>query len=164
MAVLLLGLHFFTKDPDCVNDTVNIFQFPDLSLFTGSEASMVTQIWDTALDAKTLTSYTDEAALMKQQRIPPTVGWEAAAKTLEQWLVVVTVLLDPQERHPEVFELATILKAIDEVNSRLQAQVAVQQDMPAALVQLVQTEFNKRFRQVFTRHLPVRWPHVTPLI
>ena len=83
---------------------------------------------------------------------------------LEQWLVVVTVLLGLQERQPAVFELAMLREAADEVNSRLQAQVAVQQDMPAALVQLVQTEFNKRFRQVFTRHLPVRWPHVTPLI
>ena len=36
--------------------------------------------------------------------------------------------------------------------------------MPAALVRLIQTEFNKSFRQVFTSHLPVRWPHLTPLI
>ena len=42
VAVVLLGLHFHTEDPDCVNDTVNIFQFPDLSLSAGSEASMVT--------------------------------------------------------------------------------------------------------------------------
>ena len=32
------------------------------------------------------------AALMKQHRIPNIVGWEAAAKILEQWLVVVTAL------------------------------------------------------------------------
>ena len=42
LAVLLLGIHFFTEDPDCVNDTVNIFQFPNLSLSACSEASMVT--------------------------------------------------------------------------------------------------------------------------
>ena len=60
---------------------------------------------------------------------------------LEQWLVVITVPLGPQERHPEVFEIATLLVASDEVNSRLQAQTVVQQDMPAALVQLIQTEF-----------------------
>ena len=82
MAVLLLGLHFHTEDPDCVNDTVNIFQFPDLSLSAGSEASMVTRQRDTALDANTLTSYTDAAEIIKQQRIPPIVGWEAAAKML----------------------------------------------------------------------------------
>ena len=109
MAVLLLGIHFHTEDPDCVNNTVNILQFPDISLSTGSEASMVTRQWDTELDANTLTSYADASALMKQQRILPIVGWEAAAKMLEQWLVVVTVLLGPQERHPEVSKLATLL-------------------------------------------------------
>ena len=83
MAVLLLGLHFHTEYLDCVNDTVNIFMFPDLSLSAGSEASMVTWRWDTALDANTLTSYADAAALMKQQHISPIVGWEAAAKMLE---------------------------------------------------------------------------------
>ena len=84
MAVLLLGLHFHTEDPDNVNDKVNIFMFPDLSLSAGSEASMVTRRWDTALDTNTLTSYVDAAALMKQQRIPPIVGWETAAKMLKQ--------------------------------------------------------------------------------
>ena len=74
VSVLLLGLHFFTEDPDCVNDTFNIFQFPDLSLSAGSEASVVTQRWDTALNANTMTSYADAAAMMKQQRIPPIVG------------------------------------------------------------------------------------------
>ena len=42
VAVLLLGLHFHTEDPKCVNNTVNIFQLPDLYLFAGFEASMMT--------------------------------------------------------------------------------------------------------------------------
>ena len=63
-----------------------------------------------------------------------------------------------------MFELATLLEAADEVNSRLRAQAAVQQDMPAALVRLIQTEFNESFHQVFTSHLSVRWTHFTPLI
>ena len=75
MVVLLLGLHFYTKDPDCVNETVNIFQFPDLSLPVSYEASMVTQRWDTTLDANTQTSYVDAAALMKQHHITPIVDW-----------------------------------------------------------------------------------------
>ena len=109
VAVLLLGLHFHTEGPDCFNDTFNINQFPELSLSAGSEASMVTRRRDTDLDANTLTLYADAAVLMKQQRIPPIVRWEAAEKMLEQWLVVVTVLLGPQERHPAVFELDTLL-------------------------------------------------------
>ena len=111
-----------------------------------------------------MTSYADAAALTEQQCILPIVIWEAAAKMLEQWLVVVTVLLRPQERHPAVFELATLLAAAEEVNYRLRAQAAVQQEMSAALVRLIQTEFNKSFLQVFTSHLPVCWTHFTPLI
>ena len=53
---------------------------------------------------------------------------------LEQWLVVVTVLLGPPERHPAVLELATLLEAANEVNSLLRAQAGAQQDMPATLV------------------------------
>ena len=134
VAVLLLGINFSTEDPDCVNYMFNIFQFPDVYLLADSEASMVTRRWDMALDANTMTSYTDADALMKQQRIPRIVSWEAAAKMLEQWLVVVVVLLGPQERHPAVFELATLLTEAEEVNSHLQAQAAVQHNIPAALV------------------------------
>ena len=74
------------------------------------------------------------------------------------------VLLGTQERHPAVFEIATLLAAAEELSSRLRAQAAVQKDMPAALLRLIQTEFNKSFQHVFTSHLPVLWPHFTPLI
>ena len=82
---------------------------------------------------------------MKQQRIPPIVGWEAASKMLEQWIVMVTVFLISQKRDPEVFEITTLLEAADKVNSRPQSQAAAQQDMPAAFVKLIQTEFKKSF-------------------
>ena len=88
----------------------------------------------------------------------------SGGKILEQWLVVVTVLLGPQERHPSVFKLATLLEAANEVNSRLHTQAGSQQDMSAALVRLTQTNFYDSFRKVFTSYLPVRWPHLTPLI
>ena len=71
---------------------------------------------------------------------------------------MVTVLLGPQESHPSVFELATLLEAANEVNSRLRSQAGAQQDIPSALVRLIQKEFNESFRQVFNSHLPVRWP------
>ena len=76
---------------------------------------------------------------MKQKRILPILGWEAASKMLEQWLVVVTVLQGPQKRRPAVFKLATLLEAENEVSFRLRAQAGAQQDMPAALVRLIQT-------------------------
>ena len=49
------------------------------------------------------------------------------------------------------------------MNSHLRAKEAVQQDILASLVRLIQTEFNESFRQVFTIHFPVRWPHFNPL-
>ena len=125
---------------------------------------MVTRRLDTALDANTITSYADAAALMKQQYIPSIVGWEATANMLEQWLILVTVLLVPQERHPALFELETLLESAEELNSCLWEQAAVQQDMPAAFVRLVQTKFKESFHQFFTIRLPVLCPHFTPLI
>ena len=80
---------------------------------------MVTRRWDTALDANTMTSCADAAALMKQHHIQHIFGWDATENMLEQCLVVVTVLLGQQERHPSVFELATLLAEAEEVNSRL---------------------------------------------
>ena len=74
---------------------------------------MVNRRWDTALESNTMTSYADAAALMKQQCIPLIVGSEAAANMLEQWIVVVIVLLGKQERHPGVFDLATLLTATE---------------------------------------------------
>ena len=64
-----------------------------------------------------MTSYTDAATLTKQHCIPPIVSWEAAAKILEQWLVVVTVLVGPQGRHPAFFELTILLESANEVKS-----------------------------------------------
>ena len=125
---------------------------------------MITQIWDTTLDTNTLNSYADAATQMNQQRIPPIVVWEAAVKMPDWWIVVVTFLLGPQEIHPAVFKLTTLLEAADEVKSCLRAQARVQQEIPAALFRLIQTKFNKSFRQVFTSHLSVRWPHFIPLI
>ena len=77
---------------------------------------------------------------------------------------MVTVLLGTQERHPSVFELATLLAAAEEVKSPLRSQAAVQQDMPDAFVRLIQTDFNESFHQAFSIHLLVQWPHFTPLI
>ena len=71
------------RTPVFVNNTVKIFQLPDISLSAGSKTFMVTRIWDTVLKSNTMTSYTDVAALMKQQNIPPIFGWEAEAKILD---------------------------------------------------------------------------------
>ena len=50
------------------------------------------------------------------------------------------------------------------MNLCLYAQSTVQQGMLASLFILAQTKFNKSFRQVFTSHLPFRWPQFGTLI
>ena len=71
VASLLPVIKFHMEDPDCVNNTMNIFQFPYLSLFSVSEASIVTKQWDKALDANTMMYHANSVALMKQQSAPP---------------------------------------------------------------------------------------------
>ena len=97
VAVLLLSLAFHTEDPNGVSDATYIFMFPDLSLLVGTEAALVVRQWDTVLDSNLLTSYADTAALMKKQRILKIVGSEGASKMLEQWLVLINVILGPPE-------------------------------------------------------------------
>ena len=43
VSFLLLRLDFYTKDPDGLRNTVNIFMFPYLSLAEGLEADMISQ-------------------------------------------------------------------------------------------------------------------------
>ena len=49
VAVMMMVIAFHTKDPDRVEDTLNIFLFPDLSPSAGSEAALLTREWDTIL-------------------------------------------------------------------------------------------------------------------
>ena len=67
-----------------MSDAVNIFMFLGLSLAPGTEEALVARRWDTALHCNTLTSYAVTAALTTNQRISPILGWEGAAKILEQ--------------------------------------------------------------------------------
>ena len=83
---------------------------------------------------------------------------------IEQWLVLLDVILGPPELHPAVHELSVLVEAAEEVSTRICAQSQHQPGMPAALICLVHTEFNESFRQVFMIPLPVRWPHFAPLV
>ena len=93
--VLLLGIAFHTEYPVRVRDAVNISMFPDLSLAAGMEADLVVWRWDTVLDSNTITSYANIAALMMKHRILPIFGWKGASNILEQWIVLIGVILVP---------------------------------------------------------------------
>ena len=92
------------------------------------------------------------------------MGWVGATKIPKQWLPLINISLGPLERHPAVHELVVFVDAAEEVSARLRAQSHHQPDMLAALIHLVQTEFNESFRKVFFSPLPVHWPHFSPLI
>ena len=66
VAVMVTGLAFHTKDPDRVEDTLNIFLCPDLSPLAGSEAALLTRKWGAILGGGTLTSFTDTSLLMRE--------------------------------------------------------------------------------------------------
>ena len=76
---------------------------------------------------------------MTKQMISPIVGWESAAKILEQWLVLIDIILGPPELHPDSVKLSIIMEAAEEVSEFLRAQAYHQPDMPAPLIHLVQT-------------------------
>ena len=105
VSVLLLGLDFHTEDPGRVSDAVNIFMFLDLSLLAGTEAALVARHWDTESKSNTLMSYTNTALLMTKQRISPILVWEGSVKLLNQWLMLIDVIIGPPELHPAICEL-----------------------------------------------------------
>ena len=64
-------------------------------------------------------------------------------------------------RHTAVNYISMLIKVAVKASANLWKQVFRQPSIPEALVRLIKTEFNERFRQVFTNALPVRWPHLT---
>ena len=155
VAFLILGVAFHTEDPNGESDAVNIFMFPDLYLAAGTKAALVARRWETSLDSNTLTYYSDTAALMTKQRISPIMVWEGEANIIKQWLVFLDAIIGPPELHLEVYKLSTLFNGTEEVSTRLHAQSHQQPYIPAALILIVQTEFNESLRQVFVIPLPV---------
>ena len=119
MAGLILSLAFHTEDPDGVEDTVNIFLFPDLSLSAISKAALVVRRWDTTLDIRTMVAYSDTASLLQHQEVELIIGWEAAVNILEQWVVFLTVIMVLVSSLHAVYEITMYIDASDEVNVRL---------------------------------------------
>ena len=124
---------------------MNIFMFPDLSLAEVTEAVLVARQWYTLLDSNTLTSYSDTTALMTKEHIAPIIGWEGAVNMLEQWLVLLDVILGPPEPHPAIYKLSFLVEAADKISERLHAQAHHQPDMPVTLIHIVQMELNESF-------------------
>ena len=59
IAVLVLGLAFYSKDPDDMGDATNVFLLPGLPLLASFEAVLLARIWDAILGGGAFTSFAD---------------------------------------------------------------------------------------------------------
>ena len=59
IAVMVLDLEFYTKDPDGMGDAVNIFLFPDLTPAAESKASLLAHRWEAILEGEAITPFAD---------------------------------------------------------------------------------------------------------
>ena len=82
VVVLVLGLAFYSEDPDGVGDAVNVFLFLDLSPSAGSEAALLARRWDAIVGGGALTSFADTSLLLAKHRVEQVTTWEAAKKQL----------------------------------------------------------------------------------
>ena len=57
---------------------------------------------------------------MTKQCIVLNFGWEGAVNILEQCLVLLEVLLGPQDLHPTIYEIYVINDAVNVASTRLQ--------------------------------------------
>ena len=71
VAVMVLALDFYTKDPDGEGDAINVFLLSDLSPFSGSEAAFLTRRWDVVLGENTFTSFSDTGTILEIQKVVP---------------------------------------------------------------------------------------------
>ena len=78
VTVLVLGLAFYSEDPDGLGDAINIFLFPDLSLIASSKAELPARRWDNILGGSSLTSFSDTILLLAKQKVKPVTSREAA--------------------------------------------------------------------------------------
>ena len=153
---MVTALAFHTKDPDGVEDTLNIFLFPELSPSAGSKAALLTQKWDAIMGDGTLISFADTSLLMGKQKVSPIAGWEEAYSQLEAWAVFCNLFLGGNGVHPTTYDMLLLLEETSGVSPRLHAQACQQPTFPDALLCLTQQDFNEKFRQMLERQHQVR--------
>ena len=143
--VLILGLSFYSEDPDGVGDAINVFLFPDLSLLASSEAVQLARRWDAILGSGALTPFSETSLLLVKHKVDPVRIWEDADKKLEVWGVFCHIFLGDVAVHPATYKVCTLVKDTAHVSARLRAQTQSQPASPVALLCLLHTKFNERF-------------------
>ena len=163
VAFMVMALSFHVKDPDGVGYALNIFLLPDLFPSAGSEAALLTRKWDAILGEGTLTYFSDKSLLVGKQNVAPIAVWDKASYQLEAWAVFCTLFLGDEGAHPATYEMFLLLEETSRVSPRLRAQARHQPTSPAALLRLIQQEFNESFRQALERQQRLIWPNFESL-
>ena len=78
VAILVLGLSFYSENPDIVCDTINVFMFTDLSLSAGLEAALLVWRWYAILGGGALTPFSNTSIILDNQRVDPVTTLESA--------------------------------------------------------------------------------------
>ena len=143
---MVLDLEFYTKDPDGMENAINIFIFLYLTPAARSKADLLLRCWDTILGGGALTYFADTSILIAIQMVAPITRWEATANQLEAWEIVYAILLGNASVYPETYEVLGLLEEATGVGERLQEQDYRHLTFPTTLLHLIQAEFNERFR------------------
>ena len=56
--------------------------------------------------------YTDANSLMNHKRMELIIGWEGMENMIKQWPVLLNILMGLQEKHPDIYELSTIIESM----------------------------------------------------
>ena len=118
---------------------------------------------DAILGGGTLTFSADTSLLKGKQKVSPIAVWYKSASQLEAWTVFCTGFLGDDGVHPATYKMLLLLKGASGVIPRLRKQAPHQTTFPAALICLIQQEFNKIFRQALERRHQVRWSNFESL-
>ena len=108
-AVMFMALAFHTEDPDKVEDALNIFLFPDLSLSSGSESALLTRNWDVILGGRTLNSFVNTSLLMGKQKVAPIVCWDNASQMNSRAMFCI-VFLGDEAKHPATYYMFLLIE------------------------------------------------------
>ena len=107
--------------------------------------------WD-----RTLTSFVETILLLGKQMVASIASWEEVESQLEAWAMFCTLFLGDNGVHPATYKMFLLLEETSGVSPRLQEQYRQEPTFPAALLCLVQQEFNESFCQVLERQQRVR--------
>ena len=103
-----------------------------------------------------MTSFADTSLMMGKQKVVPIADWDKVLSQLEAWAMFFNLFLGDNGVHPATYKMFLIQEETSGVSPRLREQARQQPTIPAALLRLIQQEFNESFRQALERRQRVR--------